>query len=75
MHTTTAQNATEELTRLEMAFDDVKRQLFDRLHGILRAQLFPVNASAAEREKEKEKEGGNKAAAQGNGVPPSLPKS
>lgn len=35
-----AQSATEELERLEHAFDRVKKQLFDRLHGILREQLF-----------------------------------
>ena len=34
------QSATEELERLEHAFDSVKKQLFDRLHGILREQLF-----------------------------------
>ena len=34
------QSATEELERLEHAFDRVKKQLFDRLHGILREQLF-----------------------------------
>lgn len=33
-------NATEELQRLEQAFDAVKKQLFDQLHDILRAQLF-----------------------------------
>lgn len=34
------QNATDELHRLERAFDAVRIQLFDRLHGILREQLF-----------------------------------
>ncbi|CAG9462180.1 unnamed protein product [Pedinophyceae sp. YPF-701] len=34
------QNATEELEKLEMAFDSVKRRLFDELHGVLRQQLF-----------------------------------
>lgn len=33
-------NATEELDRLEMAFDDVKKELFSKLHNILRSQLF-----------------------------------
>ncbi|GBG65124.1 hypothetical protein CBR_g49487 [Chara braunii] len=33
-------NATEELERLERAFDSVKKQLFDQLHFILRGQLF-----------------------------------
>ena len=34
------QNATEELQRLELAFESVKKQLFGRLHDIARAQLF-----------------------------------
>lgn len=34
------QNATEELQRLEHAFESVKKQLFGRLHDIARAQLF-----------------------------------
>ncbi|KAL6785441.1 AGD1 [Auxenochlorella protothecoides x Auxenochlorella symbiontica] len=34
-------NATQELERLEHAFDSVKRQLFRRLHAKLRDQLFP----------------------------------
>lgn len=47
-----AQSATEELERLEHAFDRVKKQLFDRLHGILREQLFhdapvPIAATTA----------------------------
>lgn len=56
-----------------MAFDDVKRQLFDRLHGILRAQLFPVDASG-EGQAETPK-GNGLSSLQGNGVPPpSVPK-
>ena len=35
-----AHNATEELERLERAFDGVKRQLLGRLHDVARAQLF-----------------------------------
>lgn len=35
-----AQNATEELARLEQCFDYVKKQLFDRMHNTVRAQLF-----------------------------------
>lgn len=54
-----------------MAFDDVKRQLFDRLHGILRAQLFPVDPSA---EQPAEKPSNGAPSLQGNGVPPSVPK-
>ena len=34
------QNATEELQRLELAFESVKKQLLGRLHDIARAQLF-----------------------------------
>ena len=34
------QNATEELQRLEHAFDSVKEQLFARLHAVARTQLF-----------------------------------
>ncbi|CAK9232904.1 unnamed protein product [Sphagnum jensenii] len=36
------QNATEELERLELAFDSIKKQLFGRLHDVLRQQLFEV---------------------------------
>eukprot|EP00897_Mesotaenium_endlicherianum_P007085 jgi/Mesen1/6404/ME000329S05570 len=40
-------NATEELQKLEQAFDAVKKQLFDRLHNILRAQLFETAVGTA----------------------------
>ena len=40
------QNATEELQRLELAFESVKKQLFGRLHDIARAQLFQQAPSA-----------------------------
>lgn len=43
------QNATEELDRLERAFQDVKKQLFDQLHGILREQLFHMNGAAVQK--------------------------
>ncbi|KAJ7567571.1 hypothetical protein O6H91_02G153400 [Diphasiastrum complanatum] len=33
-------NATEELERLELAFDSIKKQLFSQLHNVLRKQLF-----------------------------------
>lgn len=33
-------NATDQLERLEMAFDSLKKQLFGQLHDILRKQLF-----------------------------------
>ncbi|XP_042477112.1 arogenate dehydrogenase 2, chloroplastic-like [Macadamia integrifolia] len=33
-------NALEQLERLDMAFESVKKQLFGRLHDILRMQLF-----------------------------------
>ncbi|XP_068653381.1 arogenate dehydrogenase 2, chloroplastic-like [Aristolochia californica] len=33
-------NAIEELEKLEMAFDSVKKQLFSQLHNVLRKQLF-----------------------------------
>lgn len=39
------QNATLELEKLESAFDEVKRQLFGRLHDKLRAQMFNLNNS------------------------------
>lgn len=41
------QNATDELERLEKAFDTVKKQLFGRLHDIARQQLFPEEAPNA----------------------------
>jgi len=34
------QNATEEIDRLEKAFESVKKQLFDRLHYVARKNLF-----------------------------------
>ena len=34
------QNATEEIDRLERAFEMVKKQLFNRLHVIARERLF-----------------------------------
>ena len=34
------QSAIEELERLEHAFDHVKAQLLDRLHDVVRKQLF-----------------------------------
>jgi hypothetical protein len=36
------QNATEELARMEAAFDAVKRQLFDQLHDVVRQRIFYV---------------------------------
>lgn len=33
-------NAMEQLERLDLAFESLKKQLFGRLHGILRKQLF-----------------------------------
>ena len=44
------QNATEELERLERAFDDVKTALFRRLHGALRAEVFDDSVSEARME-------------------------
>ena len=44
------QNATEELERLERAFDDVKTALFRRLHGALRSEVFADCASEVRRE-------------------------
>eukprot|EP00898_Chlorokybus_atmophyticus_P006893 jgi/Chlat1/7204/Chrsp57S06850 len=38
------QNATDELDRLELAFDAVKKQLFTELHNVLRKQLFDGSA-------------------------------
>ncbi|KAF8055326.1 TYRAAT2 [Scenedesmus sp. PABB004] len=40
-------NATDELERLEQAFDVVKKQLLGRLHDIARKQLFPADGDAA----------------------------
>ncbi|XP_050374962.1 pyrophosphate-energized vacuolar membrane proton pump-like [Argentina anserina] len=33
-------NAMEQLKRLDLAFESLKKQLFGRLHGVLRTQLF-----------------------------------
>lgn len=41
------QNATDELERLEKAFDIVKRQLFSRLHNLARRQIFPEPPAAS----------------------------
>jgi len=38
------QNATEELNKLEQAFDTVKKELFERLHELVREELFHGNA-------------------------------
>ena len=40
------QNATEELARMEAAFDMVKRQLFDQLHDVVRQRIFYVRRRA-----------------------------
>eukprot|EP00879_Flechtneria_rotunda_P017411 GHRR01018243.1.p1 GENE.GHRR01018243.1~~GHRR01018243.1.p1 ORF type:complete len:289 (+),score=117.71 GHRR01018243.1:1240-2106(+) len=39
-------NATDELERLEQAFEHVKKQLLGRLHEIARQQLFPAYTPA-----------------------------
>ena len=36
-------NATEELERMELAFDEVKKELFGRMHTAVRQQLFEDN--------------------------------
>ena len=33
-------NAMEQLQRLDLAFESLKKQLFGRLHGVYRKQLF-----------------------------------
>jgi len=43
-------NATQELERLEQAFDHVKRQLLARLHEKLRSQLIPATTVDDEKE-------------------------
>lgn len=40
--------ATEELARLEAAFDAVKRQLFDEMHDVVRQRLFVTPAEEGE---------------------------
>ncbi|KAK9803249.1 hypothetical protein WJX73_009784 [Symbiochloris irregularis] len=50
------QNAIAELERLEAAFDHVKGQLLDRLHDVVRQQLFhnaPAVAESASRQRPK----------------------
>jgi len=41
------ENATEELARMEAAFDAVKRQLFDQLHDVVRQRIFYVRLCCA----------------------------
>lgn len=43
-------SSTEELARMEAAFDGVKRQLFDQLHALVRGRILhePPAAAAAE---------------------------
>ena len=41
------ENATEELARMEAAFDAVKRQLFDQLHDVVRQRIFYVRVRCA----------------------------
>ena len=40
------QNATEELKRLEAAFDHVRQGLFSRLHDVVRDQIFVTDSSS-----------------------------
>ena len=47
------QNATQELDRLERAFDDVKKQLFSKLHDRVRSELFLTGESVSESNNEK----------------------
>jgi arogenate dehydrogenase (NADP+) len=66
------QTATLELERLEHAFDSVKKQLFDRLHDKLRAQLFegagmPAEMGAAASTEGANGSGGNGSGHNGNG--------
>ena len=35
-------NATDELEKMEIAFDEVKKELFGRMHNVVRQQLFEV---------------------------------
>lgn len=56
-------NATEELERMEMAFDEVKKELFDRMHSAVRQQLFEDNL--------KQTENANEANGGGRTLPPS----
>jgi arogenate dehydrogenase (NADP+), plant len=39
-------NASAELARLELAFNQVKGELFGRLHDVIRSELFTENSSA-----------------------------
>jgi arogenate dehydrogenase (NADP+) len=41
-------NATQELNRLELAFSQVKAQLFDRLHTLIRDDIFDIDGSSPE---------------------------
>ena len=41
-------NATQELNRLELAFSQVKAQLFDRLHTLIRDDIFDTDGSSPE---------------------------
>ena len=41
------QNATEELTRLEEAFNAVRQGIFTRLHDVVRDQIFVTEESRA----------------------------
>ena len=45
-------NATQELNRLELAFSQVKAQLFDRLHTLIRDDIFDTDGSSPEQLKE-----------------------
>ena len=62
------QNSTETLERLEHAFDDIKKKLFDRLHEAVRQQIFPlqpVKSASLERVSSKQlPEGRNNATSQ-----------
>jgi arogenate dehydrogenase (NADP+) len=62
-------NATEQLEKLEKAFDSVKRQLFNQLHGKLREEMGLVGSSANANANSSKGNGSNR-----NGGGPSSPK-
>ena len=47
-----SKNATIELSRLEQAFDEVKGQLFNRLHEIIRNEIFIEDDERASQNKQ-----------------------
>jgi arogenate dehydrogenase (NADP+), plant len=66
-------NATEQLEKLEKAFDSVKRQLFTQLHGKLREEMGLVSSSSSSSSSGSGSPAAKSNGSNGNGSGPSSP--